>query len=124
MLVELQIAMAVLIFVICGMTTSSHCMYLILVKVPLLILLVCLSLLGQSRDISVTVQDVYDAIRCQKKAKSVRTNGLVMESFMFAFTELWVHLSLFLQFVLSTVFYPLSLWKALLLLLSKTKVLI
>jgi len=51
--------------------------------------------LGHSSDIFVTVQDVYDAIRCQKKAESAGPNGLVMESFMFACAELWVHLSLF-----------------------------
>ena len=54
----------------------------------------CLPLLSQFSDISVTVHDVYNAIRCQKKAKSAGPNGLAMESFMFACPELWVHLSL------------------------------
>ena len=66
----------------------------------------CQPLISQYSDITISLNDVLDAVRVQKKAKCAGPNGLAMESFIYGCTELWVHLSLLFTCCIRHCFLP------------------
>jgi len=58
----------------------------------------CTPLLDQFSDISVTVQDICDALRLQKKVSVLdQMDWQWSHIYIYACSELWIHLILFLQ---------------------------
>ena len=59
-----------------------------------------------SGGVSVSVMEVADAIKDQKKSKSCGPNGLAMEAFIYAGIKAWIHLSIFYTLCIKHCYLP------------------